>query len=391
MRQRGAVSPFLFGMLAGVAVLSGGIKIQADLEMKRIQEQQEQRSKETADTYRRAVEGALMAETTGTFGAVDTNAINSFVAKSIGGGTRSGQNIAIGTITTDVGTNSQQIIISTSDDNLVRTQITALETAGDAAAMAADTINNRDDVITIDTSGIRTKQIAETIDRMEKYSEILYSFWGKNGRFPTLVEYPAIAAQSSTTDFWGGAFTYAITSDNIAQLQATTPWAQVLTVPMNMDNVIVMPDSCAGLGNNAQGGICLAAGVGALVSAEQDEAGTPVFSTENVITGATSLLDGAANTDTYIGLGAAKYPVAALCHNLVLNGFDDWYLPSRNELSTLYTNKATIGGFTDWELYWTSTEATDSAANTVSFGDGLIYQSGKGSLGINTRCVRKGN
>ena len=55
---------------------------------------------------------------------------------------------------------------------------------------------------------------------------------------------------------------------------------------------------------------------------------------------------------------------AELCENLVLNGFDDWFLPSKEELNQLYLHRKTVGGFSD-ELnsaYWSSTEYENSFA-----------------------------
>jgi uncharacterized protein (TIGR02145 family) len=46
---------------------------------------------------------------------------------------------------------------------------------------------------------------------------------------------------------------------------------------------------------------------------------------------------------------------ARLCSDLVLNGYNDWYLPSKDELHKLYLNKSAIGGFTD-NYYWSSSE-----------------------------------
>ena len=61
--------------------------------------------------------------------------------------------------------------------------------------------------------------------------------------------------------------------------------------------------------------------------------------------------DGLAATNawaTCCGSGAT-----AACYNLVLNGYSDWFLPSRNQLLVLYNNKLIIGGFLNtW--YWSS-------------------------------------
>lgn len=49
---------------------------------------------------------------------------------------------------------------------------------------------------------------------------------------------------------------------------------------------------------------------------------------------------------------------AKICYDLVLNGFDDWYLPSKNELQMLCQNQNLIGGFKTGIncSYWSSSE-----------------------------------
>ena len=55
-------------------------------------------------------------------------------------------------------------------------------------------------------------------------------------------------------------------------------------------------------------------------------------------------------------LGAMNWESAkTACDNLVLNGFSDWRLPSKEELNRLYENKDKIGGSVDG-YYWSSTE-----------------------------------
>ena len=61
------------------------------------------------------------------------------------------------------------------------------------------------------------------------------------------------------------------------------------------------------------------------------------------------------------------------CKELRENGYNDWYLPSKEELNQLYLNRSAVGGFASG-VYWSSTE--DNAVNAwgQNFVDG--YQIG---------------
>jgi hypothetical protein len=71
--------------------------------------------------------------------------------------------------------------------------------------------------------------------------------------------------------------------------------------------------------------------------------------------------------------GCSEAGIAArLCGDLVLGGFSDWYLPSKDELNQLYINRVAIGGFAS-NGYWSSTEfdsydARDQAFNNIGGG-----------------------
>ncbi len=76
---------------------------------------------------------------------------------------------------------------------------------------------------------------------------------------------------------------------------------------------------------------------------------------------------------------------ASGCLNFVLDGYNDWHLPSRNELSMLYQNREAIGGFMTttfggaFEYYWSSTEYNNDAsfAWVRDFGSGYSGNGGK--------------
>ncbi len=69
-------------------------------------------------------------------------------------------------------------------------------------------------------------------------------------------------------------------------------------------------------------------------------------------------------------------------------GFNDWFLPSQNELSEMYTNLHLfgVGGFSD-VIYWSSTESTATRAMGHNFGTSVISNPLKSELNY-VRAVR---
>ena len=86
--------------------------------------------------------------------------------------------------------------------------------------------------------------------------------------------------------------------------------------------------------------------------------------------------------------GCATSGIAArLCYDLVLNGYSDWYLPSKNELSKFYLNKDIIGGFAR-SYYWSSTEDNNDLAWIQDFNTGSQDYTNKNWIAPIVRAVR---
>lgn len=64
---------------------------------------------------------------------------------------------------------------------------------------------------------------------------------------------------------------------------------------------------------------------------------------------------GSANTECIIYNCGSAGIAARICYDLILNGYDDWFLPSFGELSQMFINEDAIGGFAG-DNYWSSTE-----------------------------------
>ena len=232
-KQKGAFSPFLFGMLAGISLFSGAVRVNAELELKRIHDQQAKRQQEETHSLRRAVENALLSETSATFGNIDANRLKALTSYGTGQ-TRGGQDIAVGSITRNSAIKSQRMIVSASDDALVRSEISNLATDGDNAAAAASDLNKRTDVTSVDTTTIRLRQLEVSNINMRVQSDLIYDYWSRHGALPTVGQYNTeIAAVSNLKDFWGNDFTYNLAATNYAILTYTTPWGQI--VPLAID------------------------------------------------------------------------------------------------------------------------------------------------------------
>ena len=116
----------------------------------------------------------------------------------------------------------------------------------------------------------------------------------------------------------------------------------------------------------------------------------------NTTTGATgtAIGTGLANTNAIIasqGGTAGSYTYAAgICadYSVTEGGvtYDDWYLPSKDELYKLYINKAVIGSFAG-TYYWSSTEFS----STHALPRAMHYVVNLTSLRTRiVRCVRSG-
>ncbi len=84
-----------------------------------------------------------------------------------------------------------------------------------------------------------------------------------------------------------------------------------------------------------------------------------------------AVYDGYMNTmkiDQLVNPIPEKAASAAL--NYSYGGYDDWHLPSQNEMELIYTNKGLLGSFPSSLGYWTSTETDPSNAYCYEISSG---------------------
>ena len=95
----------------------------------------------------------------------------------------------------------------------------------------------------------------------------------------------------------------------------------------------------------------------------------------------TAIGTGAQNTIDILAGCSNKGTAAYLCDSLTIDGFSDWYLPSKDELNVLYTNLYLNGfggfiapyyfnGFTG-SYYWSSSEQDHNDVWAQNFNDGF--------------------
>ncbi len=149
----------------------------------------------------------------------------------------------------------------------------------------------------------------------------------------------------------------------------------------------------SGIGDTAGGGIIfyLDGKGGGLVAAASDQSpgvkwgcmGTSISTTKTIVG------SGAENTQAIITVCTESGIAAKLCDNLVLNGYDDWFLPSKDELKLMYDNlhQQGFGGFSN-SNYWSSSEFNSSNSWYQNFSNGEQNTASKSGNTIKVRAVR---
>lgn len=93
-------------------------------------------------------------------------------------------------------------------------------------------------------------------------------------------------------------------------------------------------------------------------AAPADVGANVIWSTNESVTSATGTAIGTGNSNTTLIADnvAAGASAADTVKALTTSGYSNWFLPSSDEISQIYTNIRDIGSFTAGVYYWTSTE-----------------------------------
>lgn len=114
-----------------------------------------------------------------------------------------------------------------------------------------------------------------------------------------------------------------------------------------------------------------------IVAAIADKTAAPWGCSGTSVSTTEAIGSGNSNTTAIITACTTAGIAAKVCADLVEGGYSDWFLPSRNELTKLYINKASIGGFAN-AVYLSSTHSNLTAAIVRDFtlnGGGETEQS----------------
>jgi hypothetical protein len=97
------------------------------------------------------------------------------------------------------------------------------------------------------------------------------------------------------------------------------------------------------------------------------------------ITGANNASNGQLNTTNILAQDNLRPIAASICNDLVINGYDDWFLPAPLQLNFMYNNLhlSGLGNFSTIAPYWSSRQSDDTNAVTFDFNNGTTPGAGK--------------
>jgi hypothetical protein len=146
------------------------------------------------------------------------------------------------------------------------------------------------------------------------------------------------------------------------------------------------------IGQNFGGGIIFyidSTGQHGLIAAPSDQSYGAQWGCYGTIlwNSSTAIGTGQTNTTAIVNGCSEQGIPARICNDLVLNGYSDWFLPSKEELDLMYSQRIVIGGFMSI-YYWSSSEYSSIQAWGSNFYDGIQYPFSKDNGSILVRAVR---
>jgi len=125
-----------------------------------------------------------------------------------------------------------------------------------------------------------------------------------------------------------------------------------------------------------------------LIAAASDQSTGAIWGCDMLVGTATAIGTGQNNTNSIINTCPEAGSAARICHNLSLKGYNDWFLPSKDEMYQMYQQKSVIGGFDLVNgYYWTSSESDTYSAWVQYILDGTVSPATK-LLPFEVRAIR---
>lgn len=142
------------------------------------------------------------------------------------------------------------------------------------------------------------------------------------------------------------------------------------------------------LGQSISGGTLFYSGATELIAANSDiyiaidwgHHGTEIIGTD------TAIGTGLANTSIIANLSG--YTAAVACNDLLLDGYSDWYLPSKDELSALYSGRTYVSELDTQNNYWSSSQYNSYCAYMQYFLTGVQSPLGATNKSYKIRPIR---